>query len=400
MPPDEASKYPEYLMGRPFKIAVVVPDNRDEFRRHTDPLPQFGAAPTALLDGLAVQPECEVHVVCCVQRPVAAPEKIGSNIFYHTEIVPKWGWLRGSYLGCIRSIRRQLQKIQPDIVHGQGTERYCAISAAFSGFPNVVTIHGNMRLIAQVNHARPFSFHWLAARLENFTLPRTDGVVCISRYTCEAVKTLARRTWIEPNAVDAGFFDVQAAPVADTAPVILCVGTVCRRKNQNNFIRALDQLAAQKKFKVVFLGEPDAGDYGREFSQLVRERPWCEYGGHANREQLKARLKAASLLALPTWEDNCPMVVLEAMAAGVPVLASNVGGVPDLITDKKNGLFCNPHRPESFSAGVARLLNNPTFAQQLAATAKVEAQLRFHPAGIARRHIEIYREIIGRCGKF
>ena len=382
------------------RIAILTTDTREATVGCTDQQPRLGIAPQALLQGFVLLPEVEVHVISCLKERLPSPERIAPNIFYHGLAVSKTGWLRTGYQGCIRSIRRQLQKIQPDIVHGQGTERYCAISAAFSGFPNVVTIHGNMRLIAQVNHARPFSFHWLAARLENFTLPRTDGVVCISRYTCEAVKTLARRTWIEPNAVDAGFFDVQAAPVADTAPVILCVGTVCRRKNQNNFIRALDQLAAQKKFKVVFLGEPDAGDYGREFSQLVRERPWCEYGGHANREQLKARLKAASLLALPTWEDNCPMVVLEAMAAGVPVLASNVGGVPDLITDKKNGLFCNPHRPESFSAGVARLLNNPTFAQQLAATAKVEAQLRFHPAGIARRHIEIYREIIGRCGKF
>ena len=376
------------------RIAILTTDTREATVGCTDQQPRLGIAPQALLQGFVLLPEVEVHVISCLKERLPSPERIAPNIFYHGLAVSKTGWLRTGYQGCIRSIRRQLQKIQPDIVHGQGTERYCAISAAFSGFPNVVTIHGNMRLIAQVNHARPFSFHWLAARLENFTLPRTDGVVCISRYTCEAVKTLARRTWIEPNAVDAGFFDVQAAPVADTAPVILCVGTVCRRKNQNNFIRALDQLAAQKKFKVVFLGEPDAGDYGREFSQLVRERPWCEYGGHANREQLKARLKAASLLALPTWEDNCPMVVLEAMAAGVPVLASNVGGVPDLITDKKNGLFCNPHRPESFSAGVARLLNNPTFAQQLAATAKVEAQLRFHPAGIARRHIEIYQEVL------
>ena len=71
-------------------------------------------------------------MVNCVQRPVWVPEKIGPNIFYHTEIVPKWGWMRGGYLGCIRSVRRQLQKIRPDIVHGQGTERFCAISAAFN----------------------------------------------------------------------------------------------------------------------------------------------------------------------------------------------------------------------------------------------------------------------------
>jgi glycosyltransferase involved in cell wall biosynthesis len=381
-------------MERPLKIAIVVPDDRDEHRRYTVPQPYFGTAPTALLDGLATLPECEVHVVCCVQRPVAAPEKIGPNIYFHTEVVPKWGWLRGGYLGCIRSVRRQLKKIQPDIVHGEGTERYCALSAVLSGFPNVLTIHGNMRLVAAVNHARPFSFQWLASRLEGFTLPRTDGVVCISRYTRDAVQSLARRTWVLPNAVDGSFFDVKSAPSPNAPPVILCVGAICPRKNQNALIRALDPLAAQKKFTVVFLGQADAGPYGAEFSQLVTERGWCEHAGFAGRERMKEFFKSATALVLPTWEDNCPMVVLEAMAAGVPVLASKVGGVPDLIEDGKTGLFCDPQQSESFCTGVARLLDDPALRQRLAADARQKALERFHPQVIARRHLEIYREVL------
>jgi glycosyltransferase involved in cell wall biosynthesis len=199
-----------------------------------------------------------------------------------------------------------------------------------------------------------------------------------------------------PNAVDASFFDVQAALNAAAAPIILCVGTVCPLKNQNAFIRALDPLAQEKKFKLIFLGQPDSGTYGREFLQLVRERPWCEHAGFVNREQLKSRLKTATFLALPTREDNCPMVVLEAMAAGVPVLASKIGGVPDLIESEKTGLFCNPEQPESFRTGVARLLADREFAQQLAVTAKAEARRRFHPQVIARQHLEIYRQVLGK----
>jgi glycosyltransferase involved in cell wall biosynthesis len=340
-----------------------------------------------------------VHVVCCVQQPVAVPEKIGPNIHFHTEVVPKWGWLRGGYLGCIRSVRRQLKKIQPDIVHGEGTERYCALSAVLSGFPNVLTIHGNMRLVAAVNHARPFSFQWLAARLEGFTLPRTDGVVCISRYTRDAVQSLARRTWVLPNAVDGSFFDVKSAPSPNVPPVILCVGAICPRKNQNALIRALDPLAAQKKFSVVFLGQADAGPYGAEFFQLVAERDWCEHAGFADRERMKGFFQAATALVLPTQEDNCPMVVLEAMAAGVPVLASKVGGVPDLIEDGQTGLFCDPQQPESFRTGVARLLDDPALRQRLAADARQRALERFHPQVIARRHLEIYREVLKKAEK-
>ena len=378
----------------PLKIAILTSDKRDHDRDYANPVPGFGTAPTALLQGFALLPEVEVHVVSCTQQPLTAPEKIAPNIFYHSLLVPKLGWLRTGYQGCIRAVRKKLREIQPAIVHGQGTERDCALNAMFSGFPNVLTIHGNMRLVAAVSHARPWSFLWLAARMEQFTLPRTDGVVCISRYTQAAVRPLARQTWLLPNAVDATFFDVSSTPDQSAPPVVLCVGAVCPRKNQNDLIRALDPLAAQKKFTVVFLGQVDGGDYGAEFFELTRTRPWCRHVPFAGRDGVKQHFQAATLLVLPTREDNCPMVVLEAMATGVPVVASNVGGVPDLIEPELTGLFGDPLKPDSFRAAVARLLDNHELRQRLAITAKQHAREKFHPLVIARQHLEVYRAVL------
>lgn len=87
------------------------------------------------------------------------------------------------------------------------------------------------------------------------------------------------------------------------------------------------------------------------------------------------------------------MVVLEAMAAGVPVIASNVGGVPDLVTDGKTGLLIDPKRPETMRAAVEKLLADPGCAASLAEHAMHQAEARFHPRVIAERHIEIYREV-------
>ena len=378
------------------KVALLTTDNREHDKDYTAVAPCFGTAPAALLSGFAGRPDVEVHVVCCTQRPVNSPGKIAPNIFYHNLVVPRLGWMRTFYQGCVRATRKKLQMIQPDIVHGQGTERDCALAAVLSGFPNVLTLHGNMRLIAQVNRARPFSFNWLAAQLERYTLPRTDGIVCITNYTKAAVTGLARRTWVLPNAVDAGFFEVEAVPDPGQPSIGICVGTICHRKNQNNFIRALDPLTRGKNFKITFLGQVDDGAYGREFLNLVKERPWCEYAGFAGREPLKKFFHTATFAALPTLEDNCPMVVLEAMASGVPVLASNVGGVPDLIQDGVTGLFCDPLHPESFALGVGRLLEDFNWSRRLAAAAKTEARARFHPEIIARGHLEIYREVLGQ----
>jgi glycosyltransferase involved in cell wall biosynthesis len=377
------------------RIALLTTDSREVLKDYGTRAPHFGTAPEALMQGFALVPEAEVHVVSCIRQPVIAPVRLAPNIFFHSLHVPKIGWMRTGYQGCIRAVRNKLKVIQPEIVHGQGTELDCALNAVFSGFPNVLTIHGNMRLIAKVNRARPFSFLWLAARLERLTIPRSSGVVCITPYTQQAVMDLARHTWVVPNAVDVSFFDVNAVPAPGTPARVVCVGHVCVRKNQNTFIRALDPLAARHKFELRFCGVANESDaYGREFLSLVRARPWCVYHGLAQREELKAFLRQATMLVLPSLEDNCPMTVLEAMAAGVPVVAAQVGGLPDLIAEGKTGFFCNPLEAASMAAAVEKVLVNPSAAAEVARQARQRARESFHPEVIARRHLEIYREVL------
>jgi len=378
------------------KIAILTTDAREYYKDYSCPTTYFGTAPEALLQGFSQLPDIEVHVVSCVRKEMHSQDKLSDNIWYHPVLVSKIGWMTSVYQGCIRAVRRKLREIGPDIVHGQGTERDCAITAVFSGYPNVLTIHGNMRLIAKVSKAKPFSYGWLNAHLEAVTLPRTDGVVCITHYTENAVRNLARRTWVVPNAVDANFFEINNHPGG--IPELLVVGLVCARKNQNALIRALDSLAATRAFRVSFLGQVQREDaYEAEFFELLRSRPWCEWCGFANRDALRARLAVAAGVVLASLEDNCPMVVLEAMAAGVPVVAPNVGGVPDLVTDGVNGLLCDPTQKESMAEVVQRLLENPHAASKMAVVAKDMAIERFHPRRIALRHLEIYREVLNKA---
>ena len=379
------------------KVAWITSDDRETWRRYDLREPVFGTAPAAVLQGLATIPDLEVHVLSCIQKPVQSPEKLASNIWFHSLRVPKLGWLRSGYFGCIRAVRKKLRALGPDVVHAQGTERDCAISGVFSGFPHLLTIHGNARRLAALHHARPLSFGWLAARLEGFVLPRTDGILCITHHTLELVRRDARRTWVVPNAVDGRFFDLVAAPSLETN--LLCVGTVCSHKNQNQLIRALDPIANTRRFNLVFLGGVNRNEpYGREFLDLVAQRPWCRFPGFADRATIEATLQTATMLVLPSLEDNCPMVVLEAMAAGVPVVAAKIGGLPDLIEEDVTGLFCDPNEPASIREAVVRLLDRPDWARHLASQAKARARLRFHPEVIARRHVEIYREILAPPG--
>lgn len=379
-------------MSAPLRVALLTSDNRECFKDYTNSHPWFGTAPEALMHGFAQLEGVEVDVVCCVRQPVQSPTHLAPNIRYHALVVPKLGWMTTGYQGCIRAVRRKLRELQPDIVHGQGTERDCSITAVFSGFPNVLTIHGNMRLIAKVNRVRPFSYGWLNAHLEAFTIPRSLGVVCITHYTEEAVRDLARRTWVVPNAVDPRYFEVR--PARTEPPVVLCVGLVCHRKNQNRFIRALDVLAAQRPLRVRFLGHVPAGAFGAEFRSLLSTRPWCEHGGFAGRDELADEFSRASVLALPSLEDNCPMAVLEAMAAGVPVVGARVGGVPDLIEDGVTGLLCDPLDERSMADAVDALIADPGRSARMGAAGCEQARGRFAPRVVAERHLEIYREVL------
>jgi glycosyltransferase involved in cell wall biosynthesis len=375
-------------------VVQLTTDNREPFREYYKTTPWFGTAPEALFQGFAQIPNLKVHVIGCTQRPMAgSPEKLTDNIWFHSLHVPKLGWLRTGYQGCVRALRQKIHEIVPDIVHGQGTERECSLGAVFSGRPNVLTIHGNMRLIAVLNRAKPFSYQWLAARLEGFTIPKANGVVCITRYTQSAVAGLARRTWVVPNAVHQSFFDVN--PIRCEPPVVLCVGNICYRKNQNSLIRALDPLRQEFDFTVLFLGGYAKDDpYTAEFFRELKSRAWCRYEGFAEREKLKDYFRSATMMALPSLEDNCPMVVLEAMAAGVPIVAAKVGGVPDLIEDGITGLFCDPSQSASIRAAVESLLSDNALGLRLATRAKQRALTRFHPEVVAHRHVELYCEVL------
>ena len=133
----------------------------------------------------------------------------------------------------------------------------------------------------------------------------------------------------------------------------------------------------------------------REVVKLMESLPGISLLGFLDRDELAAEFKRASIMVLPTFEDNCPMVVLEAMAAGLPVAASEVGGIPDLISHGEDGLMFSPHDISSIRDALTLLIGNSDMRTNMGLRARAKAHAQFHPRIIAEHHLAIYREVLG-----
>ena len=381
------------------RIVQLTTDAREHYGDYGNPKPYFGAAPEALLQGFASLPEAEVHVVACTRREMQSPQKLADNIWYHSLLVPRLGWMRTFYQGCVRAVRSKLRAIQPHIVQGQGTERDCAVCAVFSGYPNVLTLHGNMAEMAKVLRAKPGSYYWFAAAFENFALRRTRGVFCNSLHTQESVKDRARRVWLVPNALRKEVFILPPDPVPTKSSVILVVGVISIYKRQLellNLAERLHNLGLRVQFR--FIGQADATDaYAREF--LVRiHRPGVEaYATYVGFKNLSALIEeydqAVALVHAPTAE-SFGLVVAEAIGRNLKFFGTAVGGIPDIASGVEGAdLF-----PEGDWDGLKEAIAG--WVQAGCTRPKAAAQImrqRYHPEVIAGRHLEIYREVLSTC---
>ena len=329
---EEASVVQERL-----RIAFLTTDNREHSKDYSNSQPYFGTAPEALIEGFkTMAKDVEIHVVSCLQKtPISSPKKLADNIYYHALHVPKIGWMKTGYLGCIRAVRRKLQEIQPDIVHGQGTERDCSMCAVFSGFPNVLTIHGNIAELARIHSAIPGSFAWLQARLEDLCLARTTGVFCNSAYTESLVAHRTRQSWRVPNPLRSRFFESTQSTVGEDVSV-LNVGVICPRKRQVELLDMASEIhdARTNNLKWRFIGHLDASTaYGRLFLDRLRKAKSAGYAEHAGvldtDALIQAMDQARALVHFP-YEEAFGLVVAEAMARGLKFFGSDLGGIRDI----------------------------------------------------------------------
>lgn len=383
------------------KIIQLTTDNREQFRDYGTPEPHFGAAPEALLQGFAGTPGPEVHVISCLRNPVRSPPLILGNIHYHSLVVPKSGWMSTLYAGTIKATRQLIRELKPDIVHGQGTERDCAMSATHSGFPNVLTIHGNMSELNRlgINFEGQRIFGFLASRLESHALRRTAGVFCNSAYTESLVAPRSQRTWRVPNAIRARFFrEARCSPSSSELPLLLNIGHLGPRKRQLEILRmAGDMHGGGHRFKLIFLGAlSEASAYGKAFVdelKIAEAMGYACHGGFLDADGVVDLMDQAQGFVHFPLEESFGLVVAEAMARGLKFFGANLGGIKEIAAGIPGAELHSDF--STLKAGIAAWLEEGAPRQPEAAR---QIEERYHPEVIAARHMEIYRDVLSKLG--
>lgn len=316
---------------------------------------------------------------------------------------------RREVLRNVLGYRRFLDEVRPDLVHVQHPLERCTYVRRVQRIegwrmPVVVTAHS---LFGE--HADS-TIHALMAP----NLRRADRVIAVSGHIAEQSMELGvdpARVRVIPSGVDSCRFRPadadrrtqarQHLDISQDMPLILFVGNLEPRKQVDALLRATAEVRQRQgavELLVVGSGE-SAGphDQTQKLLRLAEElhlRPSVRFVGRLDDERLLDAYAAADVFVLPSSSEAQGIVVLEAMACGLPVVASAVGGLLGTIVDQESGLLVPSGDVEALAVRLAGLLADPARRQAIGEGARRTVERRFTwPVAVAATR-EVYREVL------
>jgi glycosyltransferase involved in cell wall biosynthesis len=309
-----------------------------------------------------------------------------------------WRFLPGTLYYIVagkRQIRKLLKQIDPDIVHIQGF----TFLAANCQQPSLLTLHGIVEEDARWDN------RWgilrgprrlLLKTTEMYARRRVTNVVLINEYTRQFLpaRNHIRKTWLIENPVAESYFDVERAFEPGR---IFCCAKIRPLKNTLGMIKAFALIVQQfPQAQLRIAGTPEA-DYLEECKHQVEIhglQDKVHFLGNLSIDEVQDELSKANCLVVPSFQENAPLTIAEGMAVGVPVVASKVGGIPEMIEDGKTGLLIDPYDTKSICEAVSKILSDEMLARSMGQSAKETARKRYTASLTCEKTLQAYREIL------
>lgn len=260
--------------------------------------------------------------------------------------------------------------------------------------PVVVHVHGGGFSTFYRRSPRPL--RWLIRT----TLNNASTVVALGERWADRLRDIAPRARIRtiPNAVRIA--GPMTEPAADAPVQVVFLGAISAGKGAFALLEAWAKIMAElppTAARLTLAGDQEF-DRAQEtvtrlgLAETVQLRTWLAP------TEVDALLSSSHVLALPSLNEGQPMAVLEAMAHGMGIVASNVGGIPDLIDDGVSGLLVPPGDPEALEAALRRMITDHPLRGRLGAAALQRARTEFDVEVVWKRIDALYQEITGSPG--
>jgi sugar transferase (PEP-CTERM/EpsH1 system associated) len=335
-------------------------------------------------------------VVVCLERPgVLAPQFEAQGVRLACIQKPP-----GIRLGTFGRLRSLFHELGPDVVHTH------QIGALFYAGP--AARRACVPVVVHTEHGKHFDerrrTRWLG-RLAGRSAARFFCVSADIAAAAEAYRIVPRRKLhVVPNGIDTHRFRDRgdrnlvrtALGIPPGAPLIGTVGRLCEVKRHDLLIRAFRQVHARlADARLLLVGDGPWMGRLRELVAGLGLTDRVHFAGY--QPQPAPCLQAMDVFALTSQSEGMPLVVLEAWAAGVPVVATRVGGLPELIDDGRTGILIDFGDEDAVAQAVCRLIGDPVLAGCLGEAGRDRVESRFSFRRMADEYHRQYNELLG-CG--
>ncbi|RMF58117.1 MAG: glycosyltransferase family 1 protein, partial [Calditrichaeota bacterium] len=201
-----------------------------------------------------------------------------------------------------------------------------------------------------------------------------------------------KRITILPNGVDSEFFKDHGF---ERQPAVLFAGRLGERKGLPDFIAAAERI--HQRFPQVEFWIAGEGPLRLSLETQIQHSPLAKkvkFWGWCNRTQLQELFNRASVFVFPSRYEAAPLTLVEAMASGIPIVATPVGNVPDLLKHQENGMIVPPGEPERLASEVISLLENESLRRAIATNAQSLVEQNLTWKTIARKTLSLYERVL------
>jgi len=358
-----------------------------------------GGLETLLVDCInRMPPERYRHAVVCLTRYTDFAQRITQPgvALFALDKPPGLG------LGTHFTFWKLMRRLRPAILH---TYNLSALeynfSAAMAGVP--VRIHAEHGRDASDPHGLNPKHNFLRRRLAPFIdcfIPVSQD---LQRWLADTVKIPRRQTLFIRNGVDTDKFAAAgASPASPWGPGDIVIGTVARIQDVKNhlglvaaFARLRELVPEQRdRLRLSIVGDgPLMGAVREQVARLgLQDMVWLP----GARADVAGLLHGFSVFALPSLAEGTPVSMLEAMACGLPVVASHVGGIPEVVTDGIEGSLVAPQDTEALARALAAYARDPGLRQAHGDAARAKVEASFGMRAMLAEYIHLYDRLCAR----